>query len=69
MKRVIFISLILFKNSLFAQDQMFVGTRPMSMGGAFIAVADDGNTITWNPAGLPRLRRTEFNTSYSDLYV
>ncbi|SVD99208.1 uncharacterized protein METZ01_LOCUS452062, partial [marine metagenome] len=23
----------------------------MSMGGAFTAVADDANTITWNPAG------------------
>tara|TARA_Y100000817_G_scaffold293143_1_gene265878 strand:- start:567 stop:3305 length:2739 start_codon:yes stop_codon:yes gene_type:complete len=69
MKRIIFISLIFLRNPLFAQDQMFVGTRPMSMGGAFIAVADDGNTITWNPAGLPRLRRTEFTTSYADLYV
>ena len=69
MKRIIFISLIFLRNPLFTQDQMFVGTRPMSMGGAFIAVADDGNTITWNPAGLPRLRRTEFTTSYADLYV
>ena len=34
-------------------DQIFVGTRPLSMGGAFIAVADDANAITWNSAGLP----------------
>ena len=53
---------------LVGQDQLFVGTRPLSMGGAFTAVADDANTITWNPAGLPRLRRTEFTTSYGDLY-
>ena len=39
------------------------------MGGAFIAVADDANTITWNPAGLPRLRRTEFTSTYGDLYT
>ena len=38
------------------------------MGGAFIAVADDANTITWNSAGLPGLRRTEFTSTYSDLY-
>ena len=50
-------------------DQLFVGTRPLSMGGAFIAVADDANTITWNPAGLPGLRRTEFTTTYADLYA
>ena len=38
------------------------------MGGAFIAVADDANAITWNPAGLPGLRRTEFTSTYADLY-
>jgi tetratricopeptide (TPR) repeat protein len=50
-------------------DQIFVGTRPLSMGGAFIAVADDANTISWNPAGLPGLRRTEFTTTYADLWA
>ena len=49
-------------------DQLFVGTRPLGMGGAFIAVADDANTITWNPAGLPGLRRTEFTSTYANLY-
>ena len=49
-------------------DQMFIGTRPLSMGGAFIAVADDANAITWNPAGLPGLRRTEFTSTYTNLY-
>jgi tetratricopeptide (TPR) repeat protein len=39
------------------------------MGGAFIAVADDANTISWNPAGLPGLRRTEFTTTYADLWA
>jgi len=68
MKR--FFPLFVFLSSLIAQgnDQLFVGTRPLGMGGAFVAVADDGNTITWNPAGLPRLRRTEFTSSYGDLY-
>ena len=54
---------------LTGQDQLFVGSRPLSMGGAFIAVANDANTITWNPAGLPGLRRTEFTTTYGNLYV
>ena len=49
-------------------DQMFIGTRPLSMGGAFIAVADDANAIAWNPAGLPGLRRTEFTSTYTNLY-
>ena len=61
---------LLIVSVLFGQyDQLFVGTRPLSMGGAFIAVADDANTITWNPAGLPGMRRTEFTTTYADLYA
>ncbi len=68
MKRILLTLVII--SALFGQyDQLFVGTRPLSMGGAFIAVADDANTITWNPAGLPGLRRTEFTTTYADLYA
>ena len=55
MKKLIF-TLLIISSALLSQEQIFVGTRPLGMGGAFIAVADDGNTITWNPAGLPRLR-------------
>ena len=69
MNRIFIIGLMVSMVCVQGQDQLFVGTRPLSMGGAFIAVADDGNTITWNPAGLPRLRRTEFTTTYADLYV
>ena len=62
--------LIIFVSQLFGQyDQLFVGSRPLSMGGAFTAVADDANAITWNPAGLPGLRRTEFTSTYAELYA
>ena len=60
--------LILFEILLSQNDQLFVGTRPLGMGGAFVAVADDANTITWNPAGLPGLRRTEITSTYANLY-
>jgi len=68
MKRLL-LTLIIFSGLFGQYDQLFVGTRPLSMGGAFTAVADDANTITWNPAGLPGLRRTEFTTTYADLYA
>ncbi len=29
-----------------------VGARPVGMGGAYTAVADDANALLWNPAGL-----------------
>ena len=68
MKKYLF--LLFFLSQIFGQyDQLFVGSRPLSMGGAFTAVADDANAITWNPAGLPGLRRTEFTSTYADLYA
>ena len=56
MKKLILYILIV-TSFLISQDQLFVGTRPLGMGGAFIAVADDGNTITWNPAGLTSIAK------------
>ena len=45
-----------------------IGARPLGMGEAFIAVADDGNALLWNPAGLPRLGQHEIIASSADLY-
>ncbi|TWI75398.1 hypothetical protein LZ24_00850 [Desulfobotulus alkaliphilus] len=56
-----FISLILllffFSASAFAApySRFYTGVRPLGMGGAFTAVADDQNTIFYNPAGLSRI--------------
>jgi long-chain fatty acid transport protein len=35
------------------------GARGLGMGGAFLAVADDGTAASFNPAGLAQLRKTE----------
>lgn len=32
-----------------------VGARPAAMGNAYLALADDANSVQWNPAGLARL--------------
>jgi hypothetical protein len=36
-------------------EDVAVGARPLALGGAFVAIADDANAIYWNPAGLARL--------------
>jgi len=36
-----------------------LGARPLSMGGAFVAVADDIHSCYWNPAGMGNLQGTE----------
>lgn len=47
------------------------GARPLAMGGAFVAVADDVHATYWNPAGLARLSAAEvgatFDTDWQDL--
>ena len=42
------------------------GARPAAMGGAWTAVADDVNSAFWNPAGLARLERNEFQFSHRE---
>ena len=37
------------------------GSRPMGMGGAFTGLADDINTLFWNPAGLASIQDQEFS--------
>jgi len=36
------------------------GVRAMGMGGAFIAVADDVQSVYWNPAGLSNVKERQF---------
>jgi tetratricopeptide (TPR) repeat protein len=44
------------------------GARAAAMGGAFTALADDGNALWWNPAGIARLGHQEFTSTLGDLY-
>ena len=50
------------------RTQLFVGARPSGLGETFVSVADDGNAVYWNPAGLPALKRIEFHSMYTNLY-
>jgi len=43
-----------------------VGARPVSMGSAFVAVADDANAIYWNPAGLAGLEKREISAMHTE---
>jgi len=43
-----------------------VGSRPIGMGGAFTSLADDINSIYWNPAGLARMYSREAGFNHVD---
>jgi long-subunit fatty acid transport protein len=46
-----------------------VGARPLAMGGAFVAVADEATALYWNPAGIARLGRTEATFTHTEWLV
>ncbi len=62
-----FIIFVTFSNAEF--NDLGCGARPLGMGSAFVALADDINAIYYNPAGLVRLQKNEFTSSYGRLYV
>lgn len=47
--------------------RMGIGARPLGMGGAFTAVADDANASYWNPAGLGQIEKKEIKSMYAIL--
>ena len=46
-----------------------MGARPLGMGGAYVAAADDANAVLWNAAGLAQLRRQEVTAMFAALYT
>ncbi len=45
-----------------------VGARPLAVGGAFVAVADDANAVVWNPAGLTQKISFEMTGMINRIY-
>jgi opacity protein-like surface antigen len=43
-----------------------VGARPLAMGGAFVATANDATALYWNAAGLARLTRNEVHLGHTE---
>ncbi|MFH1540744.1 MAG: hypothetical protein ABID79_02690 [Elusimicrobiota bacterium] len=67
---LIFVCHLLFVvHHLFAAfDEFLPGARPAALGGAFVAIADDANTVFYNPAGLSRIKKNEILASYGQLH-
>lgn len=52
----------------FAIDPTYigVGARPLGMGKAYVAVAEDADTVFMNPAGLGKIKNWKLTTMYSN---
>ncbi|MFZ1291888.1 MAG: PorV/PorQ family protein [Melioribacteraceae bacterium] len=46
-----------------------IGARPIAMGGAFSATANDVSALYWNPAGVSRINGSEALFSYSNWFA
>lgn len=44
------------------------GARPVGMGNAFVGLADDGNALSYNPAGLAFVEKAGVTSFYSSQY-
>ncbi len=74
MKRIIvLVSLLIVINNVEAKGpgkigatflKLGVGAKPVAMGGAFCAVADESSAIYWNPAGLAFLKDRELSFTH-----
>lgn len=60
-----------FSAADYGTDSIFTigsGSRALSMGGAFSALADDSSAVYWNPAGLENMKKMEVALLYYPLY-
>jgi hypothetical protein len=73
-KYVIIIAIASIGTGLFAGryagDFMMIGAgvRPLGMGGAYSAIANDGNAIYWNSSGIAQIRDPEITIMHAFLY-
>lgn len=67
---ILFLPLILTAQDLSGIPGAFAdigfGARPVAMGGAFTGLANDVNSVLWNPAGLTLIKNYEASFSYTN---
>lgn len=51
-----------------AFEPLGYGAAAKAMGGAYVALAEDGTAAYWNPAGLALANERQVTASYEDLY-
>jgi hypothetical protein len=58
----------LFCLTVYGSPSVPVGARQMGMGEAFTGIADDGNAIFYNPAGISRIESYVLNAMHARLF-
>lgn len=72
--RVVMLLLLVLPTNLISGEygadflRIGIGARALGMGGAYVALADDGAAPFWNPAGLIRIPAVQVNLSHAPLF-
>ncbi len=72
MRRVYFIVFcVIFVASGFGLSLLdnTIGPRPLSFGGAYVAVGGDNESVFWNPAGLPNVNFGSVSLGYQNRFI
>lgn len=66
----IFLTLNICLAGEYANDflRIGVGARPLAMGGAFVALADDASAFYWNPAGITQADRISIHFDHVPMF-
>ncbi len=65
---VILISLLFTSSAFAAFNDIGVGARPLGLGGAFVALADDSNAAKYNAAGLAYIEDIHIGATYAQRF-
>jgi len=66
--QVLLMATIISGTAFSAYDDIGIGARPLGMGGAFVAIADDCNASAYNPAGIGYARKPEVGFTHIILF-
>src|SRR5437016_1140920 len=71
MKRRYFLLFILVSKTVLGGgfETPGVGAKALSMGGAYVGLADDWTATFWNPAGLGQIKRTEIGQTIKFIHA
>ncbi len=65
---ILFISLFLTSAALASFNDIGVGARPLGLGGAFVALADDSNAANYNAAGLAYIEEIQIGATHAQRF-
>jgi len=71
---VVLVSFLILVGTTYAQKysseflSIGVGARALAMGGAYVAISNDGAAVYWNPAGLSQIKKREVSFMHASRF-